>query len=131
MNGVRTMVRRLLIVPLSYFGLKMWKFPELVFFVQLIIELLVQVIRLKLVLPKIHMSLSKYAKEIYLRIIPVFLFPFVSIFLFQGIEESFLRLCLSFICMEILMFTLIYYWGMTTNERSFVTNKIIDTLKKK
>ena len=77
------------------------------------------------------MSLSKYAKEIYLRIIPVFLFPFVSIFLFQGIEESFLRLCLSFICMEILMFTLIYYWGMTTNERSFVTNKIIDTLKKK
>ena len=121
----------LLIVPLSYFGLKMWKFPELVFFVQLIIELLVQVIRLKLVLPKIHMSLSKYAKEIYLRIIPVFLFPFVSIFLFQGIEESFLRLCLSFICMEILMFTLIYYWGMTTNERSFVTNNIIDTLKKK
>lgn len=50
----------LMIVPISYIVLKVYKIPELVFVVHLVIELLSSYIRIKIVLPKIRMSIKDY-----------------------------------------------------------------------
>ncbi|MCD8291382.1 MAG: lipopolysaccharide biosynthesis protein, partial [Prevotella sp.] len=70
----------LLIVPISYILLKKWEIPILVFCVHLTIELIAQYIRIRIVLPKIGMSMCSYFKKVYARLIPIFLIPLLLIY---------------------------------------------------
>jgi hypothetical protein len=121
----------LLIVPASYFALLYLDFPEIVFIVHLIIELLVQLVRLKIVLPKIGMSLKTYIFKVYLRIIPVFIIPLVAtLVLYFKISESTYRFILILLIVEIQIFVLIYLIGLNPLERVYLKEFIRKKIKK-
>lgn len=118
----------LFIVPISYMVLRIWNIPILVFWVHLIIELIAQYIRLKIVLPKINISIKAYFNLVYIRIIPVFLIPILFIILINNlIEYGIFRLIVSSLIIELLIFTTIYLIGLSPTEKTYINS----ILKKK
>lgn len=119
----------LMIVPISYIVLKVYKIPELVFVVHLIIELLSSYIRIKIVLPKISMSIKDYFTSIYS---PLFLIFTISISIcffllnYLNIGNDILSVSLFCILSEISIITLIFIIGLNSSERI----KLITFLKK-
>lgn len=124
----------LMIVPISYFTLKLWQIPILVFVVHLVIDNIAQFIRMSIVLPKIEMSISTYIKEVYLRVLPVFVMSFVAPFLIHRlVKEGLFRLVVNITITEIVMLAIIYIIGLKSSERVLIinyVNKIIYRSKK-
>lgn len=115
----------LMIVPVSYFMLKIWHIPILVFVVHLVIDNIAQVVRMKIVLPKIDMTMGTYVKNIYFRIIPVFFLSFiVPILINQFMEEGLIRFILSLVATETTMMLVIYVIGVTYSERQMLRTSI-------
>lgn len=54
----------LLVVPVSYFTIKISPTPEYIFIAQIIICTLAQIVRLIIVKPMIHFSLTRYCKDV-------------------------------------------------------------------
>lgn len=110
----------LMIVPVSYIVLKIYKIPELVFVVHLVIELLSSYIRIKIVLPKINMSIKDYFKSIYSPLFLIFSISiFICFFLLKYLNMgndifSALSVC---ILLEISMIALIFIIGLNSLER--------------
>lgn len=115
----------LLIVPISYILLRFYKIPEVVFLVHLVVELFASYIRIKIVLPKINMSISYYLKHIYLPLLVIF---YVSILLciiltvYMGLGTNFSTTFLVCLILEISMFILIYTIGLDDFERKHIIN---------
>ena len=120
----------LMIVPVSYIVLKIYKIPELVFVVHLVIELLSSYIRIKIVLPKINMSIKDYFKSIYSPLFLIFSISiFICFFLLKYLNMghdifSALSVC---ILLEISMIALIFIIGLNSSERI----RLVELLKHK
>ena len=111
----------LLILPISYFSLRLGFPPEMVFVVHLVIELTAQLIRINIVLPKIHMGKGEYIRNVYGRSLPILLFSLlVSCYIRIDTLNEWLTVCFNIICLEILLFILIYFIGLTNSERTVV-----------
>jgi len=121
----------LFIVPVSYFVLKIWQIPIVVFVVHFIFEMGAQLIRLKIVLPKIKMSIKDYFKNVYMKIIPVFIvpFPFIAAMHLTA-KESPTRFVISVIGCEILLITTIVLFGISKEEMAFLKLAVKKQLKK-
>lgn len=119
---------QLMIVPVSYFILRMGANAESVFVVYLFITILAQISRLLILKPLINLSLIKFIKMVYYPILKVF---FVSLILpgviwFWSsctlitdnvfIVEFFACLLSAIIC--------VYYIGLGESERSFIMHKL-------
>jgi len=121
----------LLIMPISYFALKIWQIPILVFIVHLIIELMAQFVRISIVVPKIRMSFLSYVKQVYFRILPVFFFPLLISYILSFIlPKGILSVIIVIFFLEVVLLTLIYYIGLTYQERTFVTSMFVKFIKK-
>ncbi len=115
----------LMIVPVSYLTLKIWQIPVLVFIVHLIFENVAQIIRVLIVLPKIDMPIRVYIKDVYLRVLPVFLLSFISPFVIQRfIAEGLLRFVVDLVVTEIVMSLIIYTIGLNFDDRTMLKNYI-------
>lgn len=115
----------LLIIPVSYIFLRQWKIPTLVFCVHLTIELIAQLIRLVIVLPKIKLSLNSYFKLVYARILPVFILSIIPVLLINNVmDESIYRLVVNICCIEISLGILIYFIGLSDNEKEYIKSMI-------
>lgn len=106
------------IVPLSYFILKFWQIPILVFVVHLVIEIIAQFVRILLVIPKIGMTFYSYMRQIYLPLIPIFTIPLVISFCIRMIIHtsevgSFFIVTLG---VEIMLLSCIFVFGLKRNE---------------
>lgn len=109
----------LLIVPISYFILKLYALPIVVFYVHLIVELLAQIVRLKIVLPKIRMSIKDYICCVYIPVIPVFFIPIITYLILNFyLEESILRLIFNFTIIELLIILITIAVGLNRMERN-------------
>lgn len=118
----------LMIVPISYITLRIYKIPEFVFIVHLVIELLSSYIRIKLVLPKIGMSIADYFKSVYLPLLTVFLGSILLCFFlvtYIRLGNDISSALLVFLLLETFMFVLIYVIGLDSFERK----QLIYTLK--
>lgn len=121
----------LMIVPVSYFSLKLWQIPILVFVIHLVIDNIAQIIRIAIVLPKIKMPVREYLKEVYLRILPVFLISFlVPLMLQHQMTEGWLRFVLSLVTTEIVILLSIMVAGLKLEERAMVMKFVRKTLKR-
>ncbi|HJH77894.1 MAG TPA: MATE family efflux transporter [Prevotellaceae bacterium] len=123
----------LLIVPISYIVLKFYTIPELVFLVHLAIELLSNYIRIKIVLPKINMSITYYFKYIYLPLLIVFSIAIllcVILTVYMGLGTNFSSTLLVCIILEILISILICLIGLNNSERKQIIN-IFKNMKSK
>lgn len=119
----------LLIVPISYICVRQTNIPESVFVVHFFTELVAQIIRIWIVLPKINMKIIDYIKKIYLRIIPVFVVPIIGgEVLNRSINASTISTLYVFFLTEILVFVMIYIIGISDAERSILKNVIINKL---
>lgn len=120
----------LMIVPISYFTLKLYSIPELVFVVHFVFELISGFIRIKIVLPKIKMSINEYFKSIYIPITSVFTLAILSCYALTCIFKAnkIFSVIIMCILLEILLFIFIYIIGLSSNERhgfiSIIKNKI-------
>lgn len=121
----------LTIVPISYLSYKLWKVtPEYFFLVHLIIEMLTQYVRLKIVLPMIKMNMNDYIKNVvYPILIVTFIPPIIPFYLYSNYNNgwsSFLLICTICTLMNIFI---MYVWGLTKGERAFLKEKISHNIK--
>lgn len=119
----------LLIVPISYFVLKIYLLPIIVFYVHLVIELIAQIVRLRIVLPKINMHFKEYVLGVYCRVAPVFFLPILSYYFINAFyREGLTRVVVNFTIVEILIVLLSFVIGLNRQEKyllfSYVRKKI-------
>lgn len=110
----------LLIVPISYITLIYIHIPELVFIIHLFIEIIASFIRLKIVLPKISLSLKLYIKSVYIPSIAVaglslFIGYYIKINL--NFESNILYHFIFIITLCVIIVLVIYLIGINRNER--------------
>lgn len=116
----------LCIVPIAYVCLKFSVVPpEIVFIIHLIIELITQVVRIKLVLPQIKMKEQIYYRQI---IIPIFRVVIVSasisVLIYNHLQPNFFSFLLLCTICVISIITTTYFLGCNTNEREYIKNKL-------
>lgn len=124
----------LTIVPISYLLLKLFHVaPEFVFVVHIVIEIITQYVRLKIILPIIHMDLKNYIRLVLKPIIIVcILAPILPIIVYQNMSlsdiPSFLIVCTISVLSSIII---IYSIGCTEAERSFLKNILYTKILKR
>lgn len=114
------------IVPIAYITLKFFNVPpESVFIVHIIIEIITQVIRVKIVLPMVKLKINEYFRGVILPIlkvtvlsiiIPIIVYNYISVppiveFLILGIT------CITIVCL------CIFHFGCSEKEKDFILNK--------
>jgi O-antigen/teichoic acid export membrane protein len=114
-------------LPLSYFLLKYYKNPELIYYTSIIISFLSLIFRLIFLKGMINISINKFLKVVIFRILIV---SFVSIGLFTlfnsfiDLNNSWISFILSITMLFIIIILTILYLGITKNEYSIIKNFI-------
>lgn len=121
----------LLVVPVSYFVLKIFPKPEYIFIAQIIICLLAQIIRLLILRPMIRFSLIRYFKEVVCTCVRVMIIssilPIITYCTMKESVFSFFLVCsISVVSTAIT----IYFTGLNNSEKTFIQNKIKKLLNK-
>lgn len=122
----------LAIVPVSYLGLLLFKRPEIVFIVHLCIELIAQLIRVIIVLPKTNMAISEYCSKVIWRILPSFFIP-LSVGIIISItfpESNLIRFFCNCSIITILQIVVVYLLCLSNNERTLIINFVKTKFKK-
>jgi O-antigen/teichoic acid export membrane protein len=124
-------VSLLLILPISYFVLKLGGEPYSVFVVQLTIMYIVQILRLFIVCHKIKMSKRDYVKNVLLQILIVAIvsaiIPVITYFMIPDtIWSCFVIVILSVISVPVCA----YFIGLNNNEKEFIKDKLSVVLNK-
>lgn len=123
----------LMIVPIAYVALKFFKIPpEGVFVVHIIVEIITQAIRIKIVLPMIQMDIRIYLKSIIVPILKVMVIsPIIPFIVYNYISASeFIKFLIIGVTCVITVSLCTFLYGCTPNERSIFTNKIKSKLPK-
>ena len=118
----------LMIVPVSYIGLQYFNLsPEGVFIIHIVIEILTQILRLKLVLPMINMRIILYIKEAIIPILKVLIIspiiPLLVYIYFQCDSELLSFIIICFICLVSVILST-FYCGLNYKEREYLTKRI-------
>ena len=120
----------LLILPLSYISLLIWRVPEIVFVVNIIVFIITQVVKLLVVSRQVELSRWAYIKDVFLRAFIVAcvscILPLVF-WLFN--EQTILRLVLVCAISVIYVPVVIYVIGITREERNVLNNKLLSFFK--
>ena len=115
----------LLILPLSYMGLKLFNIPEVVFLISVGINIVLQIVKLNVVGKLINLSRKDYAKNVFGRpfLVLAILVIIVSPIRFL-LEASVARLMIVLIVSVSMELLLVYTIGLNRGERLFVNKKI-------
>lgn len=113
------------ILPISYIALKVGAPAYSVFIVHFCIEALTQIVRLFMVRGRLRLSIRKYVKNVYLRIISVTIVSVIAPYLVwlsmsEGVAEFFAVSITSVLSVVLVAFI----FGLTSGERSFFISKI-------
>lgn len=119
------------IVPIAYIVLKFGGSPASVYVVYLCVSIVAFVSRLLIIRPMIHLSLRQYAQNVVLRIIMVTVVSFSVMLIVRTMLPSNLFGVLAICIISIFTALLISYsLGLTTKERNFVRQKVVDIVNK-
>ena len=120
------------ILPLSYIGLKCFEIPEVVFVINLIIVMILQIVKVKIVCPSVGMSVPKYFKKVYLPAFVVSAMIFlISLIPFILMQEGFGRLLVVSVTSSVSLLLAVYMIGIDKYERMFIKNKIAQLYQNK
>lgn len=121
----------LTILPISYISLKFFNTkPESVFIIHIVIEIITQYIRLKIVLPMINFDIKIYVKEVLLKIIPVFIVaPIIPLWIFCSVDENILTFILVCLTSVLSVSVSIYLLGISKAERIYINKKILSFIR--
>lgn len=120
----------LCIVPIAYISLKYYGVsPEIVFLIHFLIELITQVVRIRLVLPAIKMKQQIYYRGTIIPIIKVVLassiIPLLAYYYLQPNFFSFLLMCI--ICVTSILMTT-YFLGCNPQEKIYIINLLAELI---
>lgn len=118
------------ILPISYITLKFYHpEPTIIFFIYLIIESITQIIRVKIILPQISMSIKEYVKKGIFPILKVSIIIILPYFLISP-QPTFIFLVLSTLLYTIFNLTAIFILGLKANEKIIIIQKAKSLIKK-
>ena len=121
----------LLIVPLSYVGIKLWGRPDIVFYVDLVICVVAQFVRLGFVKKYTSLGYIQYFKNV---IVPCLLVTIISIIpsicLYFIVEEGLVKLIVDVLISSITIFLSIYFLGLNKRERELLKSYIYSKVAK-
>ena len=114
--------------PLSYVALKVGYPPFMVFVVYSIVSMLLVIIRCRLIAGMFEINvLSAYSKQVLIPVLRVlFISSLLPLAVNSGMEEGWLRLFSMFACSIVSVAFAVYVLGLTSGERAFVENRIIN-----
>ena len=120
------------IVPIAYVLLNFFNSPpESVFVVHIIVELCTQCARVGVVLPRIHMPIREYIRDIVYPVLKVSVVaPIVPVLLYLYLDSSllsFIVVCLVSLCSTLIV---VYFGGCTESERHYIITKVFVKRKK-
>lgn len=123
----------LLIVPIAYVLLKFCGIePEYVFVVHMVVELCTQYVRLKIVLPMIHMNLKDYFQCVMQPIVMVMIVaPILPYLIYRNMEIGYVSFFLICSTCVVCSSAVIYSLGCTKSERMFIKEKLVGIFEKK
>lgn len=104
---------------------------EVTYWIYIIVNTIVQVIRLLLMKHMLNFSPALWVKEVLLRIsLPTIIAVIPPICFILTQQESFVRFVITSIICVISSGLSIFYFGLTRSERQLISSKIINSLKK-
>lgn len=114
--------------PLSYVALKVGYPPFMVFVVYSIVSMLLVIIRCRLIAGMFEINvLSAYSKQVLIPVLRVlFISSLLPLAVYSGMEEGWLRLFAMIACSIVSVAFAVYVLGLTSGERAFVENRIIN-----
>lgn len=115
----------LTIVPVAYMLLKFFGTPpEYVFIVHIVVEILTQYARLRIVLPMIGMRLSSYLHSVVVPVAAVSVVsPVIPMFIYRFYENSWIGLFMMCAVCVLCSLVIILALGCTMGERNFIMGK--------
>lgn len=126
---------QLLIVPFSYISLKYYNTsPESVYFIHISIEIITQMVRLKIVLPLINMNFRYYFKEVILPLLKVIIIiPILPLITYYYMNTSIQVVNFIVVCMVSVIVVLVctYMFVLSCKEKQMVNDKIKIIIKNK
>jgi len=121
-----------LILPLSYLALLIWSVPEIVFVVNIIISLIVQIVKLLIVGKQVRLSISVYCKHVFVRAFVVLgmacalTIPFLYL-----LDETLFRLIALVLFSCTVVIGLVWAIGINTSEREVLRQKAVSFINQK
>lgn len=115
------------IVPIAYLLLKLFGIrPEYVFCVHIIVEMLTQYARMRIVLPMISMRVSNYIKEVILPILKVLIIaPALPLLVYLYLDKTALSFFLVLFVSIPSVLLVSYFVGCKCNEQKYIKNLIL------
>ena len=121
----------LMILPVSYFCLKLGWPAYFVFIVHFIFEMITQLARMLLLKPLINVSLKNYFVNVYNKILPIVVLSVVAPFIiYINMDDSLLRFIVVVLVCLISVSLISYFIGLTKSEREFLHAKAIVIINK-
>ena len=121
----------LMVVPICYFLLKVYHVsPEVAVSVYIFVEICAQIVRIKIVLPKIGFSYKLYVLKILFPIIKVLPLLIIPIFLFEEILYNFGLFVFYIFIAIIYCIICIYIIGLNSNEKMMIRNFVLKKIRK-
>lgn len=117
----------LMIVPVAYIALKFFNVPpESVFIIHIIIEIITQGIRLKIVLPMVGMGIKEYVGKVIMPVIKVALIsPMIPVMIYNCISASEIVEFLVIGTASVITVSIcVLYCGCSKKEKDLVISKI-------
>ena len=110
-------------LPLSYIGLKVFHFPELVFFILLLAEIVTLASRLILMHSMIGLSIKEYSIHVFLpNFLVVIVSAWIPICLHLFLDEDFTNTVLICLISFLVVAIAIYFVGLNQKEKELVSN---------
>lgn len=120
------------LIPIAWLFLKIYPIPELVFGIQILINVIAQIARLLIVRPLIALSLREYAKKVVLPCVFVTITAIpIPLCIKMIVPESLIGFVVVLTISLMISSVCIYYCGMSASERLLITTKVKDIIDNK
>ena len=121
----------LLMLPISFFALKMGAQPEIVFIIQLLVTFFSLLIQLFIIRPLISLSLRQYYLTVFCRTIIVSIIASaIPLLLYYLLNDNLFTMLVVVMLCFISSITSIYLIGLNYQEKLFVKNTINNYIRK-
>lgn len=115
----------LTILPLSYVALRIYEIPELVFIVNIMVSILVQIVKLFVVSKQVGLSKMYYVSDVFFRSIAVALISgIIPCTIWYLVDQGIVRLLIVGIASVVFVPAVIYGIGISSEERQVINSKI-------
>lgn len=122
---------QLLNLPITYVCYRIWKVPEIVVGVSILISNIAVFVRLVMLKELMPIKVKDYLVKVYLRVLLVaFLSALLPYFISVRLEVGLTRLALTTLLSTLLTSLVVYYIGCSKDERKLIVSKISSLLVK-